>query len=126
MRFASEENLQSAGLIGDPEQPLGIGEEQAGALVGCGAARKAEGEHAWIEDQSGTCGDLSQKRFLGAVMSVEDFLFGQIDGVAEEEIVASPRRDVRIQHLLHGLGDPCGRMNTVCDGVDVELGEHGA
>ena len=49
---------------------------------------------------------------------------GQIDGVAQVEIVAAPGRDVRVEQLLDGLGDPGGRVDAVGDGVDGELGEH--
>ena len=66
MGLAGIENLQAAGLGGDLQQPLGIGEQQVGALVGGGAAGKAQREHLGIEHQAGARGHLGQQRLLGA------------------------------------------------------------
>ena len=86
-------------MVGDLNQLGGIGEEQRGALVGGGAAGKAQREHLGIERQAGALGYLGEQRRLVAGVSGENLLLGQVDGVAQIEIVAPPRGNVLVQHL---------------------------
>ena len=72
----------------------------------------------------GSPGHFGEQCFLVRGMSRKNILHGQVDGVAQIKSVAPPRGDVRIQHLLEGIGDPGGRMHAVGDRVDGKLREH--
>ena len=106
-------------------QPVRIGKEQAGALVGGHAAGKAQREHARVEHLSGARANLGQQRLLGLFVRMENLVLGQVDRVAQEEVVATPGGNVFVQQLLEGLANPGGRMHSVGDGVDGKLREHG-
>ncbi len=57
-------------------------------------------------------------------MRLQNLLLRNFDGVAQIQIVASPRRQVRIQHLLNRLAHPRSRMHPIRNGVDSVLREH--
>ena len=103
MGLAGIENLQPAGRGGDLHEPLGIGEQQVGALVRGRAPGKAQCEHFGIEHYARVLGDLGKQRLFGEGMGGKNLLLRQVDRVAQVEIVAPPGGNVLIQHLLDRL-----------------------
>ena len=103
VRLAGEENLYSADLFGDLCQPLGIGEEQAGAFVGCHAAGKTERKNIGVELLVGAPGHLIEQALLAAGVAVGDL--GERDAVDGTEVlvVAPPLGDLRVEQGLQGF-----------------------
>jgi hypothetical protein len=64
------------------------------------------------------------KCLFGAGVGCLNPAFGQIDGVAQVEIVAPPGGNVLVEHLLNRFRDPGGRVHAVGDGVDGKLRKH--
>ena len=94
VRFARVQNLQSACLLRDAHQALGIGEHQARALIGGHAARKPQRQNVGIQHQARAGTYLGQQLFLGARMRRADHRNRDVDGVAQEKIVAPPCRNL--------------------------------
>ncbi len=122
MRLAGKQYLKSADPLRDCDQAGCIVEEQIGALIGCDAASKAKGEDVRIEVLSCAGGDLGEEAELALAMSGRDIRGRDAVGGAEVLVVRPPRRNLRVEQLLEGLGEPRRSVYTGGDGVDLVVG----
>src|SRR5487761_2207751 len=113
MGLAGIEDLEAPGGGGNLDQAFGISEHEPRPLVGSDTARETKGKNIGIEYEAGARSDFGQQLLFGASVGGADGIDGQVDGVAQVEIVATPGRNVGVEHLLHAFRYPGGRMDTV-------------
>ena len=77
---------------GDAAQPLQVGEEQVGALVGRGAAREAEGQHVRGEAPPGALLDDAEQAALGRLVRLPELLVGDGADAHEQLRLVRPAR----------------------------------
>ena len=68
--------------------------------------------------------DVVQKLLLGLLVRLPQFGVGDVEDVAQAEIVLPPTRDVAIEERLEGLRGPGGGVHAVGDGVHRVVREH--
>ena len=100
MRLPAEDDLDRTDRVGDLEQALRIRDHQVGALVRCGAARKANCEDFGVELCSAACLDLVEEHVLRVGVSLPNLLERDTDGVAQVVVVRAPFGDPPIEQGL--------------------------
>ena len=102
MRLSAVENLQAAEFVGTSHQALRIGKEQVGPFISCGAAGEADGENLRPQFDAGAILYRRDESALGFEVRLLNFGFGDIDGIAQGEVILPPAGKMTIEGSLEG------------------------
>ena len=124
VRFAAVDDLQRPCTGGYPAQPVEVGKEEVGALVGCCPAGEADGQNCRIELHAGSALHLVEQVAFCRDVGIANLVQGDAHCVTQVPAVVAPFRYVTVKEAAEGRGSPGHRMDPVGDGVDGVTREH--
>ncbi len=107
------------------QEPLEVGEEQVGPLVGRGAPREPQGEHLGVQLPSGRLQNPGEQAQLGCLMRGPEVLHRDGQGLDQTAGILLPSGDVPVVELPHPGAHPGGGVDAVRDPVHRLHPEHG-
>src|SRR5579884_756676 len=124
--LAAVDDLHGAVFARAAGKAFRVGKEQVGAFVSGGATGKANGEDAGVKADACAFGNQVHEPLFGLRVRVLDFLFRNINGVTQGNVVLPPARHMAVKDGLESRRGPGDCVDAVGDGGNLVFRKHRA